>query len=1255
MMIRKIVSAFILLFAFTYAYAAPPIGSTTFPWPVFDGSVPDTPAASAGHTTYYVDANAGSDSNAGTSFATAKKTIGAALSIPGLAAGDTILLGGGVYREYPAWGNAPSGKAGAPLTIGSYGRGTGRPIIDGGLKPATWTKYTGAGQTTVWQTSTAGLSQIGSSTPVLGVYVNNGTAESALREVIHGQVSKYASDPLPPNQTQANITNNSNNWYFDAAGKTLYADFGGTLGAGDPNQADVSILWNSDNSSSGHQLLIYLDNSHGYYNFVGLGIRASSWTGAYIESSGNTFDHCDIKFNGGASVVFSTSSAATQAASNNVVTQSRIWMNVLNNWPRFNNGNTGGGWPAGISWVAQSNALVQGNLIYQNGGEGIIFYGTTSKSFTSQNNVMQQNVIFDNFSVNLYLDNTTNATLQQNFVFDHPRDETQTFPGLLEASPGYATDFGRRLTPINLSLADEPGSSYDGKAHLANITVFNNIFAGGPFGFVDYGDSGAQTSHGLKNITIANNTWVLGANQPSGISPLGWKHTGTQSSVPDPSTNSVFENNIIITADTSQDFAQMLSPPVLGIAVDYNVYGGQGKWMVGSNRLGFAAWQTAQSGWDVHSTNPADAGLTDLTEFSRTAADQPIYDWAKARPTAGSSTVGAGTSAPNLGTDFSGAARGDGGKTIGALQSGGSGGGGGKTASSVALNVSPNPATSGQSVTMTATVSSSGATPTGTVTFLDGSTTLTTATLSSGVATFSTSSLSVGTHNITASYGGSSTIAASTSAAASLVVNTTSSKAASTTALSLSANPITVGSSVRFTATVTGSGTTPTGTVQFASDGAIVGSASLSLGAAAFSISSLAAGTHNITASYSGDGNYLASSATSSLTVNAAGKSVSTVALSATPNPATSGQAVALTATVNSSGPTPTGTVTFNADGATLVATSLVSGIATYSTAALSVGTHTLTATYSGDAGNNASTSPSVSVVINPSSTPATSINLNQFGLAGTWYQPATSGQGLYLTVFPDNRGPGVGTLFAGWYTFDAGSAGGEEKQRWYTLQGDVDGASTTASLGIYTAVGGNFDALPKATGSRVGDAAMQFSDCAHATLAYSFTDGSGRTGSISLVRLDSNVTCTASGTQVAPPDYALSGSWYNPDTSGQGLFLVVNPVQRKLLAGWYAFAPNGAAIGGPASQRWYVLQLDDYVLGSSMFRNIPIYTATGGVFNSAQPKATSSGQIGTAGIMFQSCTSAILTYSISAGSNAGKTGNIALQRLGSPPPGCAL
>lgn len=89
-----------------------------------------------------------------------------------------------------------------------------------------------------------------------------------------------------------------------------------------------------------------------------------------------------------------------------------------------------------------------------------------------------------------------------------------------------------------------------------------------------------------------------------------------------------------------------------------------------------------------------------------------------------------------------------------------------KASTSTTLTSSENPSTHGTSVTFTATVKAgTGPTPTGSVTFKDGSTTLGTGAVNgSGVATFSTSALAAGTHSITAAYGGSSNDATSTSA-----------------------------------------------------------------------------------------------------------------------------------------------------------------------------------------------------------------------------------------------------------------------------------------------------------------------------------------------------------------------------------------------------------------------------------------------------------------------------------------------------------
>jgi hypothetical protein len=45
---------------------------------------------------------------------------------------------------------------------------------------------------------------------------------------------------------------------------------------------------------------------------------------------------------------------------------------------------------------------------------------------------------------------------------------------------------------------------------------------------------------------------------------------------------------------------------------------------------------------------------------------------------------------------------------------------------------------------------------------------------------------------------------------------------------------------------------------------------------------------------------------------------------------------------------------------------------------------------------------------------------MNQHGFTGSWYKPATGGQGLELEVYPDLPSIGHGVVFAGWFTYDA-------------------------------------------------------------------------------------------------------------------------------------------------------------------------------------------------------------------------------------------
>jgi uncharacterized repeat protein (TIGR01451 family) len=91
---------------------------------------------------------------------------------------------------------------------------------------------------------------------------------------------------------------------------------------------------------------------------------------------------------------------------------------------------------------------------------------------------------------------------------------------------------------------------------------------------------------------------------------------------------------------------------------------------------------------------------------------------------------------------------------------------------SVSLASSLNPSQGGQAVTFTATVTSSGGTPTGSVSFLDNTTVIGTVTVSGGVAALTISTLTVGSHPITANYVPGPGFLASTSAVLLQAVNT---------------------------------------------------------------------------------------------------------------------------------------------------------------------------------------------------------------------------------------------------------------------------------------------------------------------------------------------------------------------------------------------------------------------------------------------------------------------------------------------------
>lgn len=256
------------------------------------------------------------------------------------------------------------------------------------------------------------------------------------------------------------------------------------------------------------------------------------------------------------------------------------------------------------------------------------------------------------------------------------------------------------------------------------------------------------------------------------------------------------------------------------------------------------------------------------------------------------------------------------------------------------------PVNAGSTFVATSTLSSNGVAPTGVLALRNGSATIAKVSVTAaGTFVFPNVSLGVGTYHLTAVYGGDANNATATSAAITVIVQLTS----TATLLTSSANPVTLGQGVSFTATASGGSSGPTGSIQFMDGNIVLGSAAVGAnGTAVFSTSALAFGTHSISAVYEGDVNHAVSTSAvlSERIVEAA-----TASLSSSVNPSIFGANILYTIKVTGVGSlVPTGTVIFR-DGSSVLGTTAVdgSGTASLQNASLAVSSHTISASYSGD------------------------------------------------------------------------------------------------------------------------------------------------------------------------------------------------------------------------------------------------------------------------------------------------------------------
>lgn len=106
-------------------------------------------------------------------------------------------------------------------------------------------------------------------------------------------------------------------------------------------------------------------------------------------------------------------------------------------------------------------------------------------------------------------------------------------------------------------------------------------------------------------------------------------------------------------------------------------------------------------------------------------------------------------------------------------------------------------------------------------------------------------------------------------------------------------------------------------------------------------------------------------------------------------------------------------------------------------------------------------------------------------GLNDAWYNPQTSGQGFFITVFPR-----LGVVSLAWFTYDTvlpdGNATanlGDPGHRWLTALGVISGNQSVMSIEISS--GGIFDTTTVITRVDDGTITLTFEDCNSGTVQY--------------------------------------------------------------------------------------------------------------------------------------------------------------------------
>ncbi len=195
----------------------------------------------------------------------------------------------------------------------------------------------------------------------------------------------------------------------------------------------------------------------------------------------------------------------------------------------------GGGWvyrsdvAGGVAGKGSEGTTIQESLVHDAAAEGITLHDNSS------NLRYLNNVVYDNYHVNIYIDSAHEVVVDGNLVF-WTGQVTSDFSGILLADEAYADV----TAPV-----------------LRNIVITNNIVVNADLG-IEFWDGSFPGQSALRDVLIANNTIVNSATLG-----IAWAEG--------PHENTVIRNNIVA-QQSSVGVLLLNAKSTSGVTLDHNLW-----------------------------------------------------------------------------------------------------------------------------------------------------------------------------------------------------------------------------------------------------------------------------------------------------------------------------------------------------------------------------------------------------------------------------------------------------------------------------------------------------------------------------------------------------------------------------------------------------------------------------------------------------------------------------------------------------------